>query len=96
MREEATLEGDKESAERMEELPGERAAGGKEERWQLGYELWRGASEKDESSRSRRSLRGSRREARRPAGEVEGKKKKKKTSSATIRDIAGGKKDSPR
>jgi len=39
MREEATSGDDKEPAERMEELPGERAAGGKEERWQLGYEL---------------------------------------------------------
>jgi len=39
MREEATSEGDKEPAERMEELPGERTAGGKEKRRQLGYEL---------------------------------------------------------
>lgn len=35
----------------------------KEESRQLSYELWRGASEKDESSRSRRSLRDLRREA---------------------------------
>lgn len=72
----------------MKELSVERAAGGKEERRQLSYELWRGTSEKDESSRSRRSLRGLRREA---ARSLMGKEKAKSVRNDTRHCLWGKK-----